>query len=101
MPHEPETRLWAIVSLSDINAADVTTETQVAGETRVTFSNEYIDSCIQTSKETLRLSVDGANALLKWEGQTPSILDSAEKYTHSEILNILETPAWTDPEPEP
>ena len=81
-------RTWAIVPLADIDAADVVDEEMGA-------SNIYIDSCLQNSKDTLRLSVDGTQALLKWEGATPEVLASASTYTHSEILEILSGPSWT------
>ena len=58
---------------------------------------------MQTSEETLRLSVDGLKALLKWEGEEPlfvSTLSSYEgPYTHEEILVIMATPEWSDPNP--
>ena len=82
-------RTWAIVPLADIEAADVVDEELGA-------SNIYIDSCLQNSKDTLRLSVDGTQALLKWEGETPEVLSSANTYTHSEILEILSGPSWTE-----
>ena len=82
------TRKWAIVPLADIDATDVVDED---GST----SNAYIDSCLQTSKDTLRLSIDGTQALLKWEGETPEVLASAHVYTHSEILKELAKPSWT------
>ena len=81
-------RTWAIVPLADINAADVVDEDMGA-------SNIFIDSCIQTSKDTLRLSVDGTQALLKWEGEIPEALASANTYTHSEILVEMAKPEWT------
>ncbi len=82
-------RTWAIVPLADIDAADVIDEELGA-------SNIYIGSCLQNSKDTLRLSVDGTQALLKWEGETPEVLASASTYTHSEILEILSGPSWTE-----
>ena len=84
-------RKWAIVPLADIDAADVIDEEKGA-------FNIYIDSCLQNSKDTLRLSVDGTQALLKWEGETPEILASANTYTHSEILEVLSGPDWTNSE---
>ena len=83
-------RTWAIVPLADIEAADIVDEEMGA-------SNVYIDSCVQSSKDTLRLSVDGTQALLKWEGATPEVLASANTYTHSEILAELAKPEWTPP----
>jgi len=95
MPSNYDTYRWAIVPVTTIDGADVTEETEVDGETRTELSNVYIDSCIQSSKDTLRLSVDGTQALLKWEGETPEVLASASTYTHSEILEILSGPSWT------
>jgi len=58
---------------------------------------------LETSEETLRLSVNELQALLKWEGSEPlfvSTLNSYEgPYTNSEILTIMATPEWTDPNP--
>ncbi len=58
---------------------------------------------LQTSEETLRLSVDSFQAVLKWEGDEPSFVATLSSYdgpyTHSEILAIMATPEWTDPNP--
>lgn len=100
MPSNYDTYRWAIVPVTTIDGADVTEETEVDGETRTESSNVYINSCIQSSKDTLRLSVDGTQALLKWNGETPEVLASANTYTHSEILAELAKPEWTPPTPE-
>lgn len=97
MPSNYDTYRWAIVPVTTIDGADVTEETEVDGETRTESSNVYINSCIQSSKDTLRLSVDGTQALLKWNGETPEVLASANTYTHSEILAELAKPGWTPP----
>ena len=59
---------------------------------------------LETSEATLRLSVNGLQALLKWEGSEPSFVATLSSYdgpyTHSEILAIMATPAWTDPNPQ-
>ena len=56
---------------------------------------------LETSEQTLRLSVDGLKTVLTWEGDEPafvSILSSYEgPYTHEEILVIMATPEWTSP----
>ena len=56
---------------------------------------------LETSEATLRLSNNELQALLKWEGSEPSFVSSLSSYdgpyTHSEILEIMATPAWTDP----
>ena len=58
---------------------------------------------LQTSEETLRLSVDEYQTVLKWEGDEPSFVSTLSSYdgpyTHSEILAIMATPEWTDPNP--
>ena len=100
MPSNYDTYRWAIVPVTTIDGADVTEETEVDGETRTESSNVYINSCIQSSKDTLRLSVDGTQALLKWNGETPEVLASANTYTHSEILAELAKPEWPPPNPD-
>lgn len=58
---------------------------------------------LETSAETLRLSVDGTKTFVKFEGSVPSCLDQvtskSEPYSHSEILAILATEEWTNPNP--
>jgi len=51
----------------------------------------------ETSENTLRYSVDGSQTFVKFEGDTPSFLDGKTQYSHSEILAILATDEWTDP----
>lgn len=57
------------------------------------------DQVLQTSADTLRYSLDGSKFVVKYEGDTPSFLEGKTQYTHSEILSILATPEWTDPDP--
>ena len=56
---------------------------------------------METSEDTVRLSVDGLKTVLKWEGDEPlfvSTLSSYEgPYTHEEILTIMATPEWASP----
>jgi hypothetical protein len=61
---------------------------------------------LETSQETVRKSVDGTKTFVKWDGTTipDCILDLTTKegpYTYEEILTILATPEWTDPNPLP
>jgi hypothetical protein len=52
----------------------------------------------ETSADTVRYSVDGSLTFVKFDTDTtPSFLDGKTQYTHSEILAILETDEWTDP----
>ena len=57
----------------------------------------------ETSPDTVRKSVDETLTFVKWDGATPQcILDLQTKegpYTYEEILNILATEEWTDPNP--
>ena len=50
----------------------------------------------ETSQDTLRLSLDETLTVLKFQGETPSFLVGLQQYTHSEILAIMHTPAWTN-----
>ena len=56
------------------------------------------DQVLQTSADTLRYSVDGSKALLKYEGTQPFFLLGKTEYTHEEILSILSGPEWTSDE---
>ena len=62
-------------------------------------TDEMIDSAIQTSRDTLRLSVSGTErALLKYNpaSGTPPVFDGATTYTHSEILTLLDGTDWVN-----
>lgn len=56
---------------------------------------------METSEDTVRLSVDGLQTVLKWEGDEPSFVSTLSSYegpyTHEEILAIMSTPEWTSP----
>ena len=72
-------RKWVIVNVSAI-------------------TDEMISSAIQTSMNTLRKTLDGSKAILKWDGDTPSCFDGLTTYNHSEILTELAKSAWTEEE---
>ena len=72
-----ENRKWIIINVSDI-------------------TEEMISSAIQSSMDTLRKTLDGSKAILKWDGDTPSCFDGLTTYTHSEILTELAKSAWTN-----
>jgi hypothetical protein len=61
------------------------------------------DQVLETSEQTIRLSVDGLKTVLKWEGAEPSFVSTLSSYegsyTHEEILVIMDTAEWTDPTP--
>jgi len=55
---------------------------------------------LETSPDTLRRSVDGTKTFVKWEGDQPlfinDIVGGEGPYTYSEIIDILNTPEWTN-----
>jgi len=56
---------------------------------------------LETSLETLRVSVDGSKSFVKWDGETipTSVVSLTTKegpYTYEEIKNILTGSDWTD-----
>ena len=70
-----ENRKWVIVNVSSI-------------------TDDMIASAIQTSASTLRKTLDGTKAILKWDGDTPSVFDGMTTYTHSEIRAELKKSDW-------
>lgn len=59
---------------------------------------------LETSADTVRKSVDGLKTFVKWNGiEIPSsvltVVGTEGPYTYNEILDILATPEWTDPNP--
>ena len=60
---------------------------------------------METSEDTVRLSVDGLETVLKWEGTEPDFVSTLSTYegpyTHEEILAIMATPEWSEPTPLP
>ena len=78
-----ENRQFAIFSTTELNQINFT-------------------EVLETSAETVRLSVDGSLTFVKWDGETPppsvQALTTIEGYyTYSEMLNILSTSEWTVP----
>ena len=62
-------------------------------------SSVDFEQVFETSAQTLRYNIDpaGTKTFVKFEGATPDFLDGKTQYTHSEILTILATDEWTDP----
>lgn len=57
---------------------------------------------LETSAETVRKSVDGSKTFVKWNGETipssvQSLITKEGPYTHDEIIVILSTSEWIDP----
>lgn len=66
------------------------------------IDNVDFTQVLETSKETVRKSVDETKTFVKWEGATvpstvASLTTKVGPYTHSEILTILATSEWTNP----
>jgi len=78
-----DNRKWVIITISDY------TDDQL---------QDLVANAIQTSVSTLRKSVDGTKAVLKWDGDTPEVFDGMTTYSHSEILTTLATDVWTEEE---
>ena len=102
-----ENRKWVIMTLEDINAGDITEEQVVIDEEgeetteQVVIGNTFIDAAIESSKATLRLSVDGTKTILKWDNETPEVFEGMDTYTHAEILAELAGADWTSQEDTP
>ncbi len=79
-----EDREFMIFNVSELNAIDFT---QVE----------------ETSVYTVRKSVDQTKTFVKWDGATPDCVNNLTTkegpYTYEEMLSILATPEWTDPNP--
>ena len=61
---------------------------------------------LETSIDTVRKSVDETKTFVKWDGEAiPSSVDALTTkegpYTYEEMLTILATPEWIDPNPIP
>tara|TARA_R100001594_G_scaffold112383_1_gene147237 strand:+ start:194 stop:442 length:249 start_codon:yes stop_codon:yes gene_type:complete len=63
-------RRWVIIDKDEVDSID--------------FSK-----VLQSSKDTLRYSVDGSKTFVKYEGSKPSFLSGKTEYNHTEILAIL------------
>tara|TARA_R100000789_G_scaffold5657_1_gene9709 strand:- start:3673 stop:3912 length:240 start_codon:yes stop_codon:yes gene_type:complete len=72
-----ENRKYVIIDASEVSSVD--------------FSK-----VVETSADTLRYSLGDSQTLVKFEGDTPSFLEGKTEYNHSEILNILSGPEWTE-----
>ena len=73
--------------------------------TYVVFNTSELDSVdysqvLETSRDTVRTSIDGTKTFVKYEGLEPSsitaLTTTSGSYTHSEILALLATDEWTD-----
>jgi len=68
------------------------------------ITNVDFSQVLETSAETVRKSVDETKTFVKWDGETvPASVEGLTTkegpYTYDEIVAILATPEWTDPNP--
>ena len=75
-----ENRRWVIITLTSYTDEEL---------------QNLVGNAIQSSVETLRKSVDETKAILKWEGDTPSVFSGMTIYNHAEILSELSKDDWT------
>ena len=80
-----ENRKWVIITLADY------TDEQL---------EELASNAIQSSSSTLRKSLDSTLAILKWDGDTPTVFNGMTQYSHAQILTILNGSDWTQAEGE-
>tara|TARA_R110002012_G_scaffold281674_2_gene470967 strand:+ start:1720 stop:1938 length:219 start_codon:yes stop_codon:yes gene_type:complete len=52
----------------------------------------------ETSRDTLRISLDGSKCVLKFEGATPDFLVGLQQYNYEDILAIMYSSEWTNNE---
>ena len=81
---EYDNRKFMIFSVTELDQIDFTT-------------------VLETSAETVRKSVNETKTFVKWDGAMPdcvfNLTTKEGPYTYDEILAILATPEWTDPDP--
>ena len=75
-----DNRRWVIITLASHSDAEL---------------QEMIADSIQTSEATLRKTLDGTKAILKFDGRKPSVFYGMTTYNHSQILEELAKSAWT------
>ena len=85
MSHIYDHREFMIFNVSELNQIDFST-------------------VLETSAETVRKSVNQTKTFVKWDNDMPECVSNLTTkegpYTYDEILTILSTPEWTDPNPK-
>ena len=77
-----ENRRWVIITLASYNDEQL---------------ENLCANAIQSGVSTLRKTLDGTKAILKWDGNTPSVFDGMTTLNHSEIRTELAKSTWTKP----
>ena len=82
---EYENREFIIFNVSELNQIDFT-------------------QVLETSLDTVRKSVDQTKTFVKWDGIMPECVNNLTTkegpYTYDEIIPILLTTEWSDPNPQ-
>ena len=77
------TRTYLIIKTSELDSVD-------------------FNQVCETSAETVRRSIDDTKTFIKWDGDQPTFVSSLTEtegpYTNEEILDILATNVWTNPD---
>ena len=76
-----DNRKWVIITLASYNDEQL---------------ENLCANAIQTSVSTLRKTLDGTKAILKWDGDTPDCFDGMTTYNHSQIRTELAKNTWTE-----
>lgn len=76
-----ETRQFMIFSISELSSIN-------------------FNEVLETSAETVRISVDGTKTFVKWDGESApecvtNLTTKEGPYTYNEILEIMSTSAWS------
>ena len=77
-----DNRKWVIITLAD-------------------YTDDELETlCLNAiqSPNSLRKSLDNSKAILKWDGDTPSVFNGMTQYSHNQILTILKGSDWTSDE---
>lgn len=86
LDQEYENRRFVIFDVTELNQID-------------------FDQVFETDPNTMRRSVDETKTFVKYNMPQPSsivaLTTKSQEYTYEEILTILTTPEWYNPEPDP
>ena len=74
-----ENRRWVIITLADYTSEQL---------------EELVNNAIQTSVATLRKTLNGTKAILKWDGDTPTVFNGMTTYNYAQILTELARTEW-------
>ena len=61
------------------------------------INNVDFTEVLETSQNTLRYNNANTEFLLKFDGNTPQFLDGKTLYDYEGIMQILNSPEWTQP----